>query len=163
MADIKLQLPVLSRFETRNHIYRQDARVLHAHLPMLDFAYLDPPYNQHPYGSNYFMLNLLTDYCEPREISAVSGIPHDWNRSVFNKAPLAREAILETIANCPARFILLSYNSEGFVSREELCDFMQDLGELSVMETSYTTFRASRNLSKRPLHVRERFFLLKRQ
>ena len=163
MADIKLQLPVLSHFETRNHIYRQDARDLQVHLPVLDFAYLDPPYNQHPYGSNYFMLNLLTDYREPREISSVSGIPRDWNRSVFNKAPLARTAIFETIASCPAKFILLSYNSEGFVPQEELRDFMESLGELSVMETFYPTFRASRNLSKRPLRVCERFFLLKRK
>ena len=162
-ANIRLQLPVFSRFETRNHIYRQDARELHAHLPMLDFAYLDPPYNQHPYGSNYFMLNLLTDYREPQEISEVSGIPMGWNRSVFNKAALAGTALFETIANCPARFILLSYNSEGFVPQEELRDFMESLGELSVMETSYNAFRASRNLSKRALHVREMFFLLKRK
>ena len=163
MADIQLQLPVLSHFETLNHIYRQDARNLHAHLPMLDFAYLDPPYNQHPYGSNYFMLNLLADYREPREISEVSGIPTDWNRSVFNKASLAGTAVFETIANCPARFILLSYNSEGFVPQEELRDFMEDLGELSVVETPYNAFRASRNLNKRALHVCERFFLLKRK
>jgi len=32
---------------------------------------LDPPYNQHPYGSNYFMLNLLADYREPADVSAV--------------------------------------------------------------------------------------------
>ena len=31
----------------------------------LDLAYFDPPYNQHPYGSNYFMLNLLVHYRRP--------------------------------------------------------------------------------------------------
>ena len=25
----------------------------------VDLAYFDPPYNQHPYGSNYFMLNII--------------------------------------------------------------------------------------------------------
>ncbi len=163
LGEIRLQLPVFSRFETQNHIYRQDAQELHLHLPELDFAYLDPPYNQHPYGSNYFMLNLLTDYREPREISAVSGIPTGWNRSAFNKAPLAGEALFKTIEQCPARYILLSYNSEGFVALEELRDVMEGLGEVSVMETSYNAFRASRNLSKRALHVRECFLLLKRK
>ena len=38
---------------------------LAADLPPLDLVYLDPPYNQHPYGSNYFMLNLLVDYRAP--------------------------------------------------------------------------------------------------
>ena len=46
-------------------VYRQDANALAGTLPPLDLAYLDPPYNQHPYGSNYFMLNLLTDYRVP--------------------------------------------------------------------------------------------------
>ena len=44
-------------------------------LELLDLVLiLDPPYNQHPYGSNYFMLNLICDYREPVEISAVSAI-----------------------------------------------------------------------------------------
>ena len=57
-------------------------------LPPVDVAYLDPPYNQHPYGSNYFMLNLLASGREPaaEELSQVSGIPKNWNRSHYNKS-----------------------------------------------------------------------------
>ena len=25
----------------------------------VNLTYFDPPYNQHPYGSNYFMLNII--------------------------------------------------------------------------------------------------------
>ena len=59
-----------------------------------DLAYFDPPYNQHPYGSNYFMLNLVSSYERPNveKISRVSGIPKDWNRSVFNKKRFAKES-----------------------------------------------------------------------
>ena len=57
---------------------------LEKHLPLLDLLYLDPLYNQHPYGFNYFMLNLLCDYRRPERISRVSGIPRDWNRSPYN-------------------------------------------------------------------------------
>ena len=40
----------------------------------LDLVYLDPPYNQHPYGSNYFMLNVIANN-QTTKISKVSGIP----------------------------------------------------------------------------------------
>ena len=37
-----------------------------------DLAYLDPPYNQHPYGSNYFMLVRLRDGREHRRLCEVA-------------------------------------------------------------------------------------------
>ena len=40
----------------------------------VDIAYLDPPYNQHPYGSNYFMLNLIASYKKPSQISNSKGV-----------------------------------------------------------------------------------------
>ena len=81
---IELDVPVLSRFECDMEIQQQDANELVRQLRGLDLAYLDPPYNQHPYGSNYFMLNLLVDYQKPQHVSNVSGIPTDWQRSDYN-------------------------------------------------------------------------------
>ena len=76
--------PVLSRFECDVQVMQADANCRRARVSDLDLAYIDPPYNQHPYGSNYFMLNLLVHYQRPKEISKVSGIPTDWRRSGYN-------------------------------------------------------------------------------
>jgi adenine-specific DNA-methyltransferase len=73
-APIVLRPPILSNFECDYEIHQADANALADQLRGLDVAYFDPPYNQHPYGSNYFMLNLLVSYEEPAEISRVSGI-----------------------------------------------------------------------------------------
>lgn len=78
--DIEVQAPVFSNFACDTHVYKSDANALVREIEPVDVAYFDPPYNQHPYGSNYFMLNLLCDYRRPQQISAVSGIPTDWNR-----------------------------------------------------------------------------------
>ena len=59
---IELEAPVLSRFECDYAVRQQDANELARQARDLDLAYVDPPYNQHPYGSNYFMLNLLLHY-----------------------------------------------------------------------------------------------------
>ena len=59
LGRIELPFPVFSRFECEVDVRQEDAnKVVHS-LPALDVAYFDPPYNQHPYGSNYFMLNLI--------------------------------------------------------------------------------------------------------
>ncbi|WP_436404851.1 DNA adenine methylase [Campylobacter jejuni] len=44
-------------------------------LDFFDVVYLDPPYNQHPYSSNYFMLNLIANYKKPEEISKIRHFP----------------------------------------------------------------------------------------
>lgn len=161
-GDMELKLPVFSRFETENHLMQKEAMEAIQELPELDFAYLDPPYNQHPYGSNYFMLNLIAENQPPENCSAVSGIPQGWKRSPYNKAGRAREELFRLIALCPARWILLSYNSEGFVSREELLAFLQTLGRARCRDIPYQTFRGCRNLSRRATRVTEYLFLLER-
>jgi adenine-specific DNA-methyltransferase len=161
-GDISLPFPLWSDFECPTEIFREDANALAQKLPELDAAYLDPPYNQHPYGSNYFMLNLICSYKRPRELSPVSGIPPDWNRSSYNKAAAARRALAELAAAIPAKYLLISFNSEGFISREEMEVILKGLGRLEVLETTYNAFRGSRNLKNRKIHVREYLYLVEK-
>ena len=165
-GEIHLPFPVFSRYESEVHIMQGDAaaaaRQLVAEGVGIDLIYLDPPYNQHPYGSNYFMLNLLARAERPTDISRVSGIPSDWNRSPYNSRRTALPALLELLDTCAAPFILLSYNSEGFIAREELETQLRDRGRLSVTEVPYNTYRASRNLAARAPKVTEYLFLLER-
>ena len=66
-GNISLPFPVFSNFNCPSKILCSDANALveSKDSPVVDLAYLDPPYNQHPYGSNYFMLNLVADYKRP--------------------------------------------------------------------------------------------------
>lgn len=162
--DIEIELPVLSRFSCEYQVTRADANAYFdtSSSTEFDLAYLDPPYNQHPYGSNYFMLNLLATYERPSEISEVSGIPVGWNRSRYNQRREAEIALFEVIKRCPARYVMVSYNSEGFIPHERFLDVMNECGKLSVLETPYNTFRGSRNLNNRPIHVTEFLYLLEK-
>jgi adenine-specific DNA-methyltransferase len=162
LGEIRLTLPIFSRFECEVKIHQQDANLLAKALPGIDLAYFDPPYNQHPYGSNYFMLNLLADYQPPAETSRVSGIPTNWNRSRYNQRAEASDALFDAVASCPAHFILISYNSEGFISHEQFTTRLKTLGKLDVCETPYNTFRGSRNLRDRSIHVTEFLYLLQK-
>lgn len=162
LRPIDLHVPVHSNFHCQEFLHNCDANTLVAKLEPIDVAYFDPPYNQHPYGSNYFMLNLLCDYARPKNISRVSGIPTDWKRSKYNKQNQAATTLLEAVKNVPAKFVLISYNSEGFIKHETFISELMKLGQLSVMDTKYNTFRGCRNLSGRDIHVTEFLYLLEK-
>lgn len=162
-GQIEIECPILSNFDSSSKVYQTDATTFFAnHKESYDLVYIDPPYNQHPYGSNYFMLNLLCDYTEPTSLSDVSGIPTDWNRSNFNKKPKSEESLFSTIESCDSRFVLISYNSEGFVPHDDLLNFISGLGSVKLVQTPYNTFRGSRNLRDRPIHVTEFLYLLEK-
>ena len=162
LADITLELPVLSKFECDVNVYQEDANILVETLPKVDLAYLDPPYNQHPYGSNYFMLNLINDYIEPKSISEVSGIPKNWNKSKYNSKKSAIESMEDLCNKINAKYVLISFNSEGFITKDNMIDILSKQGEVRVYEKKYNTFRASRNLKNRDMHVKEYLFLLRK-
>ncbi len=171
---ISLPFPVFSDFKSNFRVFRSDANnlVLDESLyspdftdnGIFDFAYFDPPYNQHPYSSNYFMLNLLANYSRPdsQNISRVSGIPKDWNRSDYNKKRRVAQVFLNLVRNVRAKYVLVSFNSEGFISRQEMTDLLSTCGKVSVLESEYNAFRGSRNLSGRDIHVKEFLFLVEK-
>lgn len=159
-APIALQPPVLSRFEADVELRCGDINAQLDALDPVDVAYLDPPYNQHPYGSNYFMLNLIADYRRPAQISRVSGIPNDWRRSDYNRRPRAAAALRELVHGVRAKFVLVSFNSEGFIAPDEMRAMLEEAGPTAVFEQRYNTFRGSRNLRQRSRYVSELLFVV---
>ncbi|MCR6587387.1 DNA adenine methylase [Campylobacter insulaenigrae] len=161
-GDIALKMPIFSNFTCEFEVCQKDANILAKELDGIEVVYLDPPYNQHPYGSNYFMLNLIANYKKPKELSKVSGIPQDWNRSAFNKEKTAEDALFELINDLKAKIVLLSYNCEGFVKKENFLKRLKKIGKCEILEQKYNTFRASRNLSKRSMHIQEQLYVIKK-
>jgi adenine-specific DNA-methyltransferase len=161
-GSIELPFPMFSNFNCETIIARDDANKVIKNLPEVDLAYLDPPYNQHPYGSNYFMLNLILEYTYPEKTSKVSGIPENWNRSDYNKARYALWALSELVREIKSRYVLISFNSEGFISVEHMKNMLNRNGRLQILETQYNTFRGSRNLGNRNIHVKEYLYLLEK-
>ena len=161
-APITLPYPVFSNFSCPVEVMQKEAQTAVEQLSPVDLAYLDPPYNQHPYGSNYFMLNLLASGQEPhpQDLSAVSGIPKNWNRSHYNKARHIKPVLEKLISTLPARFLLISYSSEGFIKTEEMERILNGYGTVQRLEAAYNTFRGSRNLANRSLHVTEFLYIV---
>jgi adenine-specific DNA-methyltransferase len=163
LAPITLEGPVLSDHTARSEVFREDANQLVRRLPHVDVAYIDPPYNQHPYGSNYFMLNLLVDYNRPASVSQVSGIPASWNRSRYNVRKDALSLMVDLVEQIDADYLLVSFNSEGFIPVANLRSTLERFGPVEEVIIPYNTFRGSRNLRERNIHVNEHLFLARKK
>lgn len=163
-SDIKLDMPVLRNTDCKITIFQQDINELVKRDDVFDLVYYDPPYNQHPYGSNYFMLNILADKSENISIqNGVSGIAENWNRSAYNKKAQAITAMDDLIKNTKAKYILISYNNEGIIPFDEFLNILNKYGETTLLEQDYNTYRGSRNLNARNIKVKELLWILKKK
>jgi adenine-specific DNA-methyltransferase len=142
-------------------VHRKDACDFLEKLPDVDLIYLDPPYNQHPYGSNYFMLNLICTNERPQTVSKVSGIPGNWNKSQYNYKNKIKEAMKRTLdlATQKAKHTLVSYNSEGFLTLEEWNEILKPY-IYEKIDIEYSCYKGSRNLKNRSTKVTEYLFVI---
>jgi adenine-specific DNA-methyltransferase len=162
LGEITIKPIILSNFDSERRIYQKNTNDLVKELDVdIDITYYDPPYNQHPYGSNYHILNTIVDYVEPQELSEVAGIPKNWNKSDYNKKTLAITSFDELIQNTKSKYIIISYNNEGFISYDEMMKICNKKGETRVFDEQYNAFRGSRNLKDRNNKVTEFIFLIK--
>ena len=162
---IILNKPVFSsqKHQCDVFIYKKDINILINELPMVDIAYLDPPYNQHPYGSNYFMLNVIIEN-KSENISEVSGIPKDWNRSDYNYYKKAIKSMKELINKSieKTKYIILSYNNEGIIPLDEW-DKIFDPYHITKYEYPYDAFKGCKNLKNRENKVIEIMYLISKK
>lgn len=163
LGKIELQQPIFSNYQAQITLFKEDANILVKHLRGLDITYIDPPYNQHPYASNYFMLNTILDNKLGENISKVSGIPEGWNKSQYNKKTEALKSFEELVKDIDSKYLIISYNNEGFISYDEMTEMLSKYGELKTKNIDYVTFRGSRNLKERVIHTTEYLFILKKK
>lgn len=157
MGEITLEYPVFSVNSCEVEVLNEDAAKLDIKA---DIVYLDPPYNQHPYGSNYHMLNTIAKYEDPGTISKVAGIPTNWQRSEYNKAT-ALGTFKKLIESIDAKYIMVSYNDEGIISTENLLKILKEKGDVNILVQEYNTYKGSRNLKGRSDKVNELLYVVK--
>lgn len=151
LADMRLEPLRFLRNGRRNRVLAVDANTLARELAgEVDIVYLDPPYNQHPYASNYHVLNSLTvwdrpDVPPPTSPGWRAGIRADWRqrRSAFNSRTAATDALSRLLATLPARHVLMSYSTDGTVPLPRLFELAGELGALAVHSRPYKRYRTS--------------------
>lgn len=165
LMPIQPVLPIWSKSSCKSICYNSDINNLIQTFEnnQFDLIYLDPPYNEHPYGSNYFMLNLIANGQQPAECSKVSGIPKFWNKSAFNSRISVFNSMLELLRICLTKstYVLISYNNEGLITEDNWTTLFTTLKcSVKKYEKEYDTYHGSRNLTSRNTKVIEIMYLI---
>lgn len=173
MAPMEMEIPFLIDSEAPSVVESLDAaefsRGVSAHM-----CYLDPPYNSHQYGSNYFMLNTVALWDRPPvspdrkadgRFVEKAGIRKDWvkTRSPFcyrKDAPAAFSDLLDSI---DSRYIMLSYNTEGIIPFDELYDSMESRGKTDLYCRDYILYRGGKQSLSRQNYNMELLLVLDRK
>jgi adenine-specific DNA-methyltransferase len=92
-------------------------------LGHFDLAYLDPPYNQHRYFTNYHVWETLVAWDAPeaygvarKRLDARDPSTH----SVFNSKKTMPAALASVVQSVDCDLLVLSYNNESWLALEEL-------------------------------------------
>jgi adenine-specific DNA-methyltransferase len=75
---------------------------------------------------------------------------------------MALQSLTELVTNIKAKYVLISFNSEGFITIDQMKEMLSKIGKVEILETKYNTFRGSRNLNNREIHVKEYLYLLEK-
>jgi adenine-specific DNA-methyltransferase len=112
---------------------RGDAGVLAGTLGSFDLAYLDPPYNQHRYFTNYHVWETIVAWDHPEHYGVACkrlDARDDETKSVFNRKREMPGALRATIASVDAEVVIVSYNDESWVGLDDLRDMCSVHGEV---------------------------------
>jgi adenine-specific DNA-methyltransferase len=110
--------------------------------------YLDPPYNQRQYSSNYSPLNYIALYDNNIELLGKTGLIKNYNKSDFCSKVKVKSTFINLIKNLKAKYIILSYNNEGLVSFNDLKEILLDIGDVILYKIEYNKFKAQKNVEK---------------
>ena len=131
-----LELRVPDLYTGPGRAMRADACEIISALPKVDLAYLDPPYNQHRYFTNYHIWETLVAWDAPEHYGIAckridSRDPA--TKSVFNATREMPKALRHVVTGVQAEVLVLSYNNESWVTLEELVEMCSLRGHVGIL------------------------------
>jgi len=99
-------------------------------------AYLDPPYNQHRYFTNYHIWETLVRWDAPDFYGVACkriDSRDDETKSLFNAKRRMPDALRQVVKDIDCRLLVLSYNDEAWISFDELTEMCAGRGAVAVL------------------------------
>jgi adenine-specific DNA-methyltransferase len=134
-SPLALRVPEL--LEGVGRAVRADASGVTHTLGEFDLAYLDPPYNQHRYFTNYHVWETLVAWDAPAHYGVACkriDARDPSTKSVFNAKREMPAALERVIRDVRARVVVVSYNDEAWVGINDLHDMCAVHGHVEVLE-----------------------------
>lgn len=140
---------VISPVETicsakRQFVFNTDANELIKNIKT-DILYLDPPYNERQYASNYHLLETIAKYDNPI-VSGKTGLrEYKEQKSLYCRRQTVVKTFADIIRHANTKYIFLSYNNEGLMSFDEIKAIMSIRGQYGCFTQGHNRFKADKN------------------
>jgi adenine-specific DNA-methyltransferase len=147
-----LELRVPELLEGPGRAIQGDAVELTSGLGHFDLAYLDPPYNQHRYFTNYHVWETLVAWDAPeaygvarKRLDARDPSTH----SAFNSKRTMPAALAAVVQSVDCDLLVLSYNNESWLGLEELTAMCSVQGTSGRRDVATLAFDSARYVGAR--------------
>lgn len=130
-----------------------------------DILYLDPPYTQNQYGTQYHLLETLILNDNPT-ISKITGSrPVTPMKSYWSKDISSHILFDKIIAKTNARHIILSYNNDGLMSKDYIESVLKRYGNEETYECREITYKKYNNTKCKTSqgHIEYLFYVEKKE
>ncbi len=126
-------------------VSRLDALDLAPALGDTDLVYLDPPYNQHSYFSNYHVWETLIRWDAPETYGiACKRLDCRTTKSPFNRKREAWSALERLVTSLRSPWIVLSFSDEGFHDADGLAALLADRGHVRPVTVGHPRYVGAR-------------------
>ena len=117
-----------------------------------DLCYIDPPYMKRQYAANYHVLETLAREDEPEAIG-VSGLrPWRDQYSNFCTKTKIRASFRKILVGIDCHDVLISYSQDGLLGLDEMKEFLNAFGKVSVTKFKNKRFRSNQSKLKNELN-----------
>ena len=127
----------------KGKVYNQDIDELITQIDG-DVLYLDPPYNERQYCTNYHVLETIARYDNPKLMGKTGLRNYDLQKSKYCSKRTIETEFERLIKNAKFKYIFLSYNNEGLMSVETVKNIMSKYGIYSCATQSHKRFIADK-------------------
>ena len=135
--------------------------VVNYNLPILDLAksgaikgevcYLDPPYNNRKYSSNYFVMECIAKYNKDPVSDGVTGVPlsEPIGSGDFCSKKSALNSFKILFENINTKYIFMSYSSDSLLSKPEIVNLLTSSGwkNLVIYSEDYKKFKSNKKVT----------------
>ncbi len=137
---LELRLPDL--LPGSGAVTRMDANDLVRQLDTdIDLVYIDPPYNQHSYFSNYHIWEtFVRNDAPPTYGIAKKREDCRTEKSAYNSKKQAGTVFADLLNAIHAPYLLVSFNSEGYFTREEITAMLDGRGYVASVALDFKRY-----------------------
>lgn len=127
--------------DQEHKVFNEDANKLIKKIST-DILYIDPPYNNRQYATNYHLLETIARYDKPKIYGKTGLREYSEQKSKYCLKNESAGALKDLIEHAKAKYIFISYNNEGIIPQEMIKKFLQAKGEYGCFEIKYSRYKA---------------------